>query len=85
MGFVNLWQTPEERREKYHLARSLGVNAAWAEVMRDWPLSKIERRFGLDGLKDCPNLDYLGPYAQFLLPGLTERPQGPKTSVIDAL
>lgn len=45
--FVNLWQSKEERQGKYWLARSCGANAAQATVMRDWRLSKIERRFGL--------------------------------------
>ncbi|GAI13125.1 unnamed protein product [marine sediment metagenome] len=45
--FINLWQSKEERQEKYHLARSLGVNSYWASVMRDWRLAKIERLFGL--------------------------------------
>ena len=44
---VNWWQTPQQRQEKYWLARSLGVNASWARRMRDWPLRKIERRFNL--------------------------------------
>jgi len=47
--FINLWQTKEERQEKYHLARSLGMNSYWAAVMRDWRLAKIERLFGLTG------------------------------------
>lgn len=45
---VNLWQSPGERRDKYHLVLSLGVNTSWAIRMRDWRLSKIERFFGLD-------------------------------------
>jgi len=44
---INLWQSKQERQEKYHLARSLGMNVAWATVMRDWRLAKIERLFGL--------------------------------------
>jgi len=44
---VNLWQSSEERQEKYWLARSLGANPAHARAMRDWRLSKIERRYGL--------------------------------------
>ena len=46
--FVNLWQSSEERRAKYWLARSLGANSSLAHRMRDWRLSKIERRFGLE-------------------------------------
>lgn len=45
--FINLWQTKEERQEKYWLARSLGANSYHAARMRDWRLSKIERRFNL--------------------------------------
>jgi len=45
--FINLWQTKEERKEKYHLARSCGANSSWAARMRDWRLSKIERRYNL--------------------------------------
>ena len=45
--YINLWQSKEERQEKYHLARSLGMNSYWAAVMRDWRLSKIERLFNL--------------------------------------
>lgn len=47
LHFINLWQTKEERQEKYHLARSLGANVSWASAMRDWRLSKIERFFNL--------------------------------------
>ena len=45
--FINLWQSNEERQQKYWLARSLGANHHHARRMRDWRLSKIERRFGL--------------------------------------
>lgn len=51
--FVNLFQSNEERREKYHLLKSLGCNYAWARAMRDWPLVKIQRRF------DLPTKPYL--------------------------
>lgn len=44
---VNLWQTAEERRAKYWLCRSLGANPSWATSMRDWRLSKIERKYNL--------------------------------------
>lgn len=40
---VNLWQTSEERSQKYWLARSFGANGSLADRMRDWRLSKIER------------------------------------------
>ena len=57
--FVNLWQTAEERQQKYHLALSLGVNSSWARALRDWPLSKIERFF---------NVEFSIPFAQATLP-----------------
>lgn len=44
---VNYSQTPEERKEKYWLCRSMGMGRDWADRMRDWRLSKIERFFGL--------------------------------------
>lgn len=47
LHYVNLNQTPEERKQKYWLARSCGVNSSWANRMRDWRLRKIERRFNL--------------------------------------
>ena len=47
LKLINLWQSSEERKEKYWLARACGVNSYHAGRMRDWRLSKIERRFGL--------------------------------------
>jgi len=47
MRFVNLWQSPEHRKEKYYLVLSLGGTYAQAERMRDWRLNKIERLFNL--------------------------------------
>jgi hypothetical protein len=47
-SFVNLWQTPEERREKYHLLRSIGLNSAHAKQGRDWRLSTIERMYAVE-------------------------------------
>jgi hypothetical protein len=44
---VNLHQTPEERREKYWLCKSLGANSYRARDMRDWRMSKLERHFNL--------------------------------------
>lgn len=41
---VNLYQTPEERRAKYNLVRSFGINSYWAMGMRDWRLTSIEKR-----------------------------------------
>jgi len=46
-NLVNLHQTSQERSEKYWLVRSLGANASHSRRMRDWRLSKIERRFNL--------------------------------------
>ena len=45
---VNLKQTPEERREKYWLCRSFGLNSYQAMRRRDWRLSKIERALGIE-------------------------------------
>lgn len=66
--FINLWQTNEERKQRYHLARSLGVNSNWAGVMRDWRTSKIERLFNLTGLATSFKANPHAPYAQFRLP-----------------
>ena len=41
--WVNMFQSNDERKEKYHLLRSIGVRVAWARVARDWRLSAIER------------------------------------------
>jgi len=68
MNWVNLWQSSEERQEKYHLARSLGCSPEWAQKMRDWRLSKIERLFGLDFPDHYNNAPVYHPYAQFVLP-----------------
>jgi len=46
-SLVNEHQTSEERRAKYWLAISLGANNSLARRMRDWRISKIERRFNL--------------------------------------
>ena len=72
MKFINLWQTSEERKQKYHLCRSLGVNSAWAAVIRDWPLAKIERRFHLVFDERHRQRPVLKPYAQFSLPGFPQ-------------
>jgi len=52
---INLWQTSDERRAKYWLARSLGLSSYWAMTVRDWRLAKIERMFNLD-LVDGPEI-----------------------------
>lgn len=40
-AFVNLCQTPEERRDKYGFCRFLGISHPWARRMRDWHWTKI--------------------------------------------
>ena len=50
---INLWQSKEERQEKYWLARSLGLHFTHARRLRDWRLSKIERYFNLDRTGPC--------------------------------
>jgi hypothetical protein len=45
--WINYFQDRKSRSEKYHLAKALGANEDQARRMRDWRLSKIERRFGL--------------------------------------
>jgi len=42
-SLVNLNQTPTQRKHKYDLALSLGVNPAHARRMRDWHENKIRR------------------------------------------
>lgn len=39
--FVNLCQTPEERRDKYAFCRFWGINYKLAMQMRDWHWTKI--------------------------------------------
>ena len=46
-GLINYYQSSEERKGKYWLARSCGASRDWADRMRDWHLSKIERFYGL--------------------------------------
>lgn len=43
--FVNMVQTPRERREKYYLLRSIGLSVAKARQARDFRLSAIERLY----------------------------------------
>ncbi|GAH90328.1 unnamed protein product [marine sediment metagenome] len=43
ISWVNMFQTSQERREKYHLLRSIGISVAWARRGMDWHLSSIER------------------------------------------
>ena len=67
--YVNLWQTAEERREKYWLVRSLGLSSSWAAAIRDWPLSKIERRFHFLFDRETKNGKRITAHAQLCLPG----------------
>lgn len=83
--FVNLWQSAEERQQKYWLVKALGCNTSWAKKMRDWRLSKIERLFHLQFDEHYRNSPVFKPYAQFLLPGFTLEPHGPKTREHDPL
>lgn len=57
--FVNLWQSPEERREKYYLLRSIGLSHEKARRGRDFRLSTIERQYatelGLSGVTLPPH------------------------------
>lgn len=39
--FVNLCQSPEERRDKYHFSRFMGVDSYTAMTLRDWHWTKI--------------------------------------------
>lgn len=47
MELVNLWQSSEERRDKYKLTILMGATWENAQRMRDWRLAKIERYFGI--------------------------------------
>lgn len=47
-GLINLYQSQAHRRSKYWLARSMGYNPAWARTMRDWRLTALERRLGVE-------------------------------------
>lgn len=42
---INLWSTPEERRERYQLARNLGFNSYEATRMRDWRTETIRKAY----------------------------------------
>ena len=46
-GLVNLYQSPEQRMEKYYFCRGLGQNCAWAKRMRDWRWTKLYRFFNI--------------------------------------
>jgi len=41
--FVNLCQSPEERRDKYGFCREFGVSYEMANRMRDWHWPKINQ------------------------------------------
>jgi hypothetical protein len=40
--YVNLCQSPEERRDKYAFCRFFGIKACIARSMRDWHWTKIQ-------------------------------------------
>lgn len=40
-AFVNLHQTPQERRDKYIFCRLANINPSWSRAMRDWRWSSI--------------------------------------------
>lgn len=44
---VNLFQSAEDRQQKYWLLRSIGCNSSWARALRDWRMVKIEQYFNL--------------------------------------
>jgi len=48
LSLVNSFQSSEERRAKYALARSLGASRPWAVRMRDWHWEKIGRFYSLE-------------------------------------
>lgn len=54
--YVNLWQTKEERQEKYWLARSCGLPASQCRVLRDWRLKRLEIKLRLvsNSAEDSP-------------------------------
>ena len=44
----NRYQSSQERREKYWLVKSLGLNSYQAARYRDFRLSTIERKLGIE-------------------------------------
>ena len=46
--FVNMNQSPEERRSKYHLLKSIGLDYQHCRQGRDWRLSTIERMYATE-------------------------------------
>jgi len=60
-SYVNMFQTPEERRGKYAYLRSIGVKIAWARTVRDWRWTKINLYVGcLIAEGFCPDRCDLG-------------------------
>lgn len=41
----NLWQSSEERNQKYHYCRELGVTSYMARRLRDWQWETIDKYF----------------------------------------
>jgi hypothetical protein len=44
MKYVNLHQTPEERRDKYRYCRCLGLSVGNSRRLRDWHWSALRLR-----------------------------------------
>lgn len=82
MIFVNIWQNQDERREKYFLIRSLGLPRYWAYRCRDWPISKIERRFNLCVVNREGSHLPKEWHAQLLLPGFTDFVRDAKNHIV---
>lgn len=45
--FVNRFQSPEVRRDKYLQARQAGLTSAWARRLRDFTAAKFRQRLNL--------------------------------------
>lgn len=66
--FCNLWQSQEERREKYDYCRALGVSSYMAKRLRDWRMEHILHYFTI---LDAHNRIALQRLSQPQLPPLT--------------
>lgn len=40
-NYINMFQTPEDRRAKYALCRANGLNSTLAQALRDWHPNKL--------------------------------------------
>lgn len=70
ISWVNMFQTNQERSEKYHLLRSIGVNVSRARDARDWRLSAIERIYAKE-LGLCPEVVLPPHKVKRILPALS--------------